>query len=252
MQVVGKYSRLVAVSNGQLYLRGVVYLLRFPNGKIYVGKTDETALARFKGHVRKSKNPTTPVHKAIKSFGPESVELGVLAGPLPPAELLEAEKQFIKQLRSQNPSIGYNLLEGGQGYTTEYLVEKWKDPDFCRVMREAYDDPERSRKISEGVKAAGVPARNARKTAARNKGVAPLDARIVSMSSRNPRQYGTPGYLVFRLYETGLSIREVIERAEKQGLGERRGPGQSGTIVGRCIRRDVREGYITISSVTEE
>lgn len=59
-----------------------VYVLTFPNGKQYVGRTKKTADVRFRNHVRDSQKSKMPVHRAIRKFGAENVKVAILADGL--------------------------------------------------------------------------------------------------------------------------------------------------------------------------
>lgn len=87
-----------------------VYVLCFPNGKLYVGRTVKTVEKRFQQHSGSSK----PVGKAIRKYGAVRVCLVRLHRGLSWSEAGELEQFWITQLGTMNPG-GYNLTGGGEG-----------------------------------------------------------------------------------------------------------------------------------------
>lgn len=93
-------------------VKGLIYLLTFPNGKKYVGITTQLLAQRISKHrndamVRES---TKPLHRAWRKYGePQaSVILETSAD-----RLQEEEIRLIKELGTQVPN-GYNVSPGGQ------------------------------------------------------------------------------------------------------------------------------------------
>lgn len=96
---------------------GWIYLLRFPNGKCYVGQTVRKNLAdRLRAHknrAKSSKNNCRACAAAIRKYGWENVKHEVLMqGPLPNAELDAWERIAIFEQDTMSPN-GYNLTPGG-------------------------------------------------------------------------------------------------------------------------------------------
>ncbi len=91
-----------------------VYVLTFPNGKQYVGRTKKTADVRFRNHVRDSQKSKMPVHRAIRKFGAENVKVAILADGLSWSESAKVEIAWIAKLGTMMPG-GYNLTAGGEG-----------------------------------------------------------------------------------------------------------------------------------------
>lgn len=91
---------------------GCIYKLTFPNGAKYVGMTISTAEKRFQGHKRSALvlKSDCLVHKAWRKHGEPCVE--ELFHSQDRNELAEAEKRFIKELKTMTPN-GYNLTPGG-------------------------------------------------------------------------------------------------------------------------------------------
>jgi group I intron endonuclease len=101
---------------------GIVYLLRNTNNlKVYIGQTVRTLESRWKQHVSVAgSNPTTPASKmaivmAIRKHGPEAFTQEVLATCSSQEELDATEARFIRELRSTDPEVGYNLDDRPKG-----------------------------------------------------------------------------------------------------------------------------------------
>lgn len=88
------------------------------NGKIYIGLTKRTLEERWKGHIIESRRDEgrRRICRAIRKYGENSftmVELeSVNESDMPAREIF-----YISKYDSTNPTIGYNLSEGGEGNT---------------------------------------------------------------------------------------------------------------------------------------
>lgn len=94
---------------------GHLYRLTFPNGKVYIGITVRTVMARLRAHVRYAiagKN-LCPVHRALLKFGVDAVVVETLS-TAPRAELPALEIAAIAQHNCRVPA-GYNVSPGGEG-----------------------------------------------------------------------------------------------------------------------------------------
>lgn len=92
----------------------VVYLLTFPNGKRYVGKTNDWK-RRWRGHKHGARyGSRMPVHSAMRKYGFDSVKVEFVAFASNRDELIQLEKEQIALLNTQSP-VGYNLTTGGEG-----------------------------------------------------------------------------------------------------------------------------------------
>lgn len=92
-----------------------VYLLQFPNGKCYVGRTKRTAENRFRGHVQSAERGSRcAVHAAIRKYGPASIKIVPLAQDVSWADSAQVEIQYIEKLGTVTPT-GYNMTRGGEG-----------------------------------------------------------------------------------------------------------------------------------------
>jgi len=88
------------------------------NKKIYIGKTRDINL-RWQRHKtaarRKHKEDYSYIHKAMNKYGFENFSIEIVEEFSVETEALAAEKEYIKQLNTQNRDIGYNITKGGDG-----------------------------------------------------------------------------------------------------------------------------------------
>lgn len=116
---------------------GEIYILRFPNGKCYVGQTERTTKVRFRDHCQHSSSSV--VGRAIKKYGKGSVQVEVLAR-VPLDMLDETEKAMIIKHGSRVPS-GYNIAAGG---------EVFRDKETMTMARIGSERFQASRKEVQG------------------------------------------------------------------------------------------------------
>jgi group I intron endonuclease len=111
-----------------------LYIICFPNWKLYVGITTKTAEQRFKVHVRGAhKGGKGAVHKALHKYGPKNCRLVVLHKGLSWIEACELEQYYIKELQTRTFQSGYNLTDGAEGSSGMVQSEK------CRqIMRRVH------------------------------------------------------------------------------------------------------------------
>ena len=101
---------------------GYIYkITNLINNKIYIGKTTTSIKQRFSEHLanakRKNRRYTSYLYNAVKKYGEEnfSIEILEIVNYDDESELDERERYYIKELETQNQSIGYNIQEGGEG-----------------------------------------------------------------------------------------------------------------------------------------
>ena len=97
---------------------GVIYLLTNTiNGKVYVGKTKESARTRWKRHCRVANSISRccniALYCAIRKYGAESFSIQVVAHA-PLSGLSAMERIWIVLMNSRTPN-GYNMTDGGDG-----------------------------------------------------------------------------------------------------------------------------------------
>ena len=91
---------------------GYLYILKFSNGKCYIGLTTKTIEKRFDNHRRSSlmDNSQLAVHKAWRKYGAPEIKVLVIANK---DNLPELEIKAIKSFNTLVPH-GYNLSFCGQ------------------------------------------------------------------------------------------------------------------------------------------
>jgi group I intron endonuclease len=107
----------------------IIYLLSFPNGKHYVGRTKNTLeqrLAEHKASAKKGKQHQ--LYYAINKYGWENIKVEVLYEAINEEELILRELYYIQQHNSVEE--GYNMT-----YNTEIGGDNWKG----RKHTEEYD-----------------------------------------------------------------------------------------------------------------
>lgn len=99
----------------------LIYLIKnIQTKKVYIGKTKNDPLIRFKGHcdVAIKLNSNNYFHNAIRKHGPENFQLSILGYCESKEELDEAEKICIEHFQSNDKRYGYNMTCGGDGGAT--------------------------------------------------------------------------------------------------------------------------------------
>jgi group I intron endonuclease len=100
----------------------VIYLIRnLINGKIYVGQTMQGLSKRMKQHAYEaSRRCAYFLERAIAKWGKENFTIeSLIEGIDSWQEANRLETYWIKELKSNDRSIGYNLSEGGEGIRDE-------------------------------------------------------------------------------------------------------------------------------------
>lgn len=99
--------------------KGIIYLITFPNGKIYVGQTVKSLSNRVESYKKEINcvSRLRPVVSALRKYGIENCkfeEIEVLENTTREKVGL-AEQAKIKELQSLVTQKGYNIHEGGYG-----------------------------------------------------------------------------------------------------------------------------------------
>jgi hypothetical protein len=95
----------------------ILYIIMFPNYKVYVGYTSRSLEERKKKHYESAKHEKinrTPIMNAIKKYNNQEV-WHVIDTFSSLEEVHSAEIECIKILNSTDSNIGYNLSLGGDG-----------------------------------------------------------------------------------------------------------------------------------------
>jgi len=146
----------------------ILYVLSFPNGKLYFGITSGGFKKRMREHKHKENSgDKTRLGRAIKKYGWENVEKRILHESLSTDNAYELEKMYIKDYNTTNSQFGYNLCMGGRtnvGY---------KHPNISVYTKEQI--AKRSKKCSDTKK----------KNAAFYRAISSDNATIYSVTAKN-------------------------------------------------------------------
>jgi hypothetical protein len=116
--IVIQRFRLSHTPPGKELPKSGVYLLTFPNGKVYVGcsaSINEQACIRKRLHSYQvvSCKYQKKLFSALKKYSHNDIIVDILVISDDPSITLSAEVDFIKKYNSQNNCFGYNILPGG-------------------------------------------------------------------------------------------------------------------------------------------
>jgi len=88
--------------------------MSFPNGKKYVGVTEDFKRRIYQYRcAAKTNKYSSLVHKAIRKYGEDKTNVKILGRFYKYEDALNFEKELIKQFDTRE--FGYNLTDGGQG-----------------------------------------------------------------------------------------------------------------------------------------
>jgi superfamily II DNA or RNA helicase len=130
---------------------GVIYLISFPNGGIYVGQTIQGENVRFKEHLRDTRQGSNlPVHNALRKYYSENpeenkVNLQIIAYANSFEELNELEIKYISEYNSykgNNQKRGYNLTIGGEGVRGYSWTEEQREKHKKTQLKRKKDRPD--------------------------------------------------------------------------------------------------------------
>lgn len=96
----------------------VVYELRTPIDKVYIGYTHHTAYKRFQQHIknsRKTKGKCLSIEAAIRKYGFENITVKTLMKCWSQYDAGRWETIIIAEMKSAEKDSGYNLTFGGDG-----------------------------------------------------------------------------------------------------------------------------------------
>lgn len=114
--------------------RALLYIVGFPNGRLYVGITTGTVDGRFRRHCRSDHR----VGRAIRKYGPENCRLMVLHRDLTWHEAGKLERWYIQELDSMVGHAGYNQTAGGEGNLgwSPSRETRWRMGKGCRGKKQ--------------------------------------------------------------------------------------------------------------------
>lgn len=125
----------------------VVYLMVFPNEKMYCGYSSNLSIRWKSEH---NYNGCPLVYKAINKYGWQNIKKYVIFSTSNQKQALDKEKEIIEKLNLLDPSYGYNLIPGGAEtphciklnlseeqikQKQEYMKNRWKDPEQAAFMK---------------------------------------------------------------------------------------------------------------------
>lgn len=101
----------------------VVYVIQNRvNSKRYAGMSSNLP-RRWSQHLRAAaKNSPYPIHASIRRYGHTAFDVRVIAEFKTEREAYAYEHKFIQQERLQERVRGYNLADGGRGFTREETI----------------------------------------------------------------------------------------------------------------------------------
>ena len=145
-----------------------VYKHTFPNGKCYIGITNQKPHRRWAnggGYYRQKL-----LHKAIVKYGWDNITHEVLCTNLTKKEAEQKEIELIAHYKSNDTRYGYNLTKGGATHetVTEETKEKISQKLKNRKLKPLSD--EAKQKISEKNKGRKVSTKTRQKISEHNKG----------------------------------------------------------------------------------
>ena len=95
------------------------------NNKIYIGYTSQVVRRRFQKHLSEAfiNNKSPRLYNAIRKYGADSFRVETLHVFADQQSAFDMEGQLIKELNTQDDSIGYNVADGGEGGVTPEMAE---------------------------------------------------------------------------------------------------------------------------------
>lgn len=161
-----------------------VYLLTFPNGKVYVGmsRTDARGLDtnRYRQHACAARaGKQLPLYNAWRKHG--APEMSILSRHGDRATCALAEIEAIEAYESMDTSRGYNLMPGGEG------LHAPPDSAIYALMRDrVWDNPAWRRKLSDALK--GRPPAQATREAQKAWRESPKGKATLAAAARTPQR----------------------------------------------------------------
>lgn len=124
----------------------VVYLLIFPNKKIYCGYSSNI---RKRWRNEKGYKDQQFVYRAIQKYGWDNIEKYIYKSFDKKEEALREEYNIIKQYNLTNPENGYNLVDGGGDppHGLSYITEEGYKKMVLngkRLANEVWNNPEKA------------------------------------------------------------------------------------------------------------
>lgn len=121
---------------------GTIYIMKnFVTNKYYIGQTIQTAQERFKQHIRESKNEgrkeyNYAISKAIREYGEEAFDYGILSDTVPIEDLDLIEEHYIDMYNTADPEFGYNMSIGGNDTSNYREYPKTEEKNYIKDISE--------------------------------------------------------------------------------------------------------------------
>ena len=203
-----------------------IYVLSFPDGKVYIGTT-RAKKAEYRWNNGKGYHKNQLVYEAIQKFGWDNVKRVVLLEGLSREEAEKSEIDLISRYQSTDGKYGYNVSFGGtsKGRFNEETRKRISEAHLGKTVT-----PETRKKQSESLK--GIPRTVEWKgkislgnkgkvhTKAQNKFVSDLKSKeviCVESGDRFKNAKEAAHYLGF--HNRGTNIQNVVNRNDRTAYG---------------------------------
>lgn len=213
---VGSSEEVLEFLLNELKHRNVLHLIykaTFPNGKIYIGKTNQGLEKRKYDHLWLAKRSKSLMAKALLKYQDEIsweiVEDGIVGLELSN----DREKYWIEKYGSNDKKRGYNLTDGGDGGVRSKQAEKRR----VKAVKKALKDPETRAKLSAKTKQNWEKNRN-KISSAIKKSRSTLESRALT-SLRSKEAFSSPEAKA----KLGDAVRKRYQAAEERMKTSRAG-----------------------------
>jgi group I intron endonuclease len=117
------------------------------SGNIYIGQTVKSLQERKRQHIKKSQNPKSKFHKAIKSYGVDNFNWEVIDTANSKDELNKKEIRYITEYNSIEN--GYNMISGGTGGYNKFAVNVNRKKRRGKTYEEIYNSLDTINKLKK-------------------------------------------------------------------------------------------------------
>lgn len=135
-------------------MKNCIYMLTSPSGKVYIGQAKDF-LARKKQHIQHSRKKSTMIARAVAKYNFENFKINFLyvQKEYNRGELNKKEIFYIHLYNSTDPTVGYNICQGGEGRTGKLSEETRKKMSASKKgkpsnRKNTYTSEETRRKMS--------------------------------------------------------------------------------------------------------